>query len=138
MEDTMKKEDMKLAKDIITHCRIKIQKKYSFFSIALYFLTLEADYDIETMATDGYYLYYNPEFIINTYKTNKNMLYISILHILLHCLLRHFTKKQFTYHELFDASMDISTYLMLHDLGFITLKAKNQLVNSMPEMKDKS
>lgn len=136
MEVTMKKEDMKLAKDIITHCRIKIQKKYSFFSIALYFLTLEADYDIETMATDGYYLYYNPEFIINTYKTNKNMLYISILHILLHCLLRHFTKKQFTYHELFDASMDISTYLMLHDLGFITLKAKNQLLNSMPEMKD--
>lgn len=131
-----KNENIKLAKDIITHCRIKIQKKYPFFSIALYFLTLDADYDIETIATDGYYLYFNPEYIINTYKTNKNMLYVSILHILIHCLLRHFTKKQFTYHQLFDASMDITVYLMLSDLGFVTQKAKNQLLNSMPELKN--
>ena len=131
----MKNENVKLAKDIITHCRIKIQKKYSFFSIALYFLTLEADYDIDTIAADGYYLYYNPDYIINTYKTNKNMLYITILHTLLHCLLRHFTKKQFTYHELFDASMDIAVYIMLFDLGFITQKSKNQLLNSMPQLK---
>lgn len=131
----MKNDNINLAKDIITHCRIKIQQKYPFFSIALYFLTLEADYDIETMATDGYYLYYNPEYIINTYKTDKNLLYISMLHTLLHCLLRHFAKKQFTYHELFDSSMDITVYLMLCDLGFITQKAKNQLLNSMPELK---
>lgn len=128
-------ENVKLAKDIITHCRIKIQSKYSFFSIALYFLILEADDEIDTIATDGYYLYYNPKYIINTYKTNKNMLYISILHMLLHCLLRHFTKKQFTYHELFDASMDITIYIMLYELGFMTQKSWFQLLNSMPELK---
>ncbi len=131
----MKNENLKLAKDIITHCRIKIQKRYSFFSIALYFLTLEEDYEIETIATDGYYLYYNPEYIIKAYKHNKNLLYISIVHVLLHCLLRHFTKRQFTDHDLFDATMDISVYLMLQELGFITLKAKEQLIDSMPELK---
>lgn len=130
----MLKENEKLAKDIITHCRQKIQSKFSFFSMALYFLKLEACDEIDTMATDGYNLYYNPEYVIEIYKSSREMLYASILHTVLHCLMRHFTKKQFTYHELFDASMDVTVYLMLCELGFITAKAKNMVLKTMPEL----
>lgn len=125
-------ERNKLAKDIIIHCRQSIQKKFPFFSIALYSLTLEVDEEIKALATDGYYLYYNPVYIINQYKDNKKTLYISILHTLLHCLLRHFSKKQYTYHQLFDASMDIAVFLMMHELGIVTHKSKHKLLSKIP------
>ena len=48
----------------------------------------------------------------------------------------NFTKKQFTYHQLFDATMDINVYLMLCELGIITGKAKKELLKSMPELED--
>jgi predicted metal-dependent peptidase len=130
----MDKEKIKLAKDILMHCRLKVQDKLPFFTMAIYYLTLEADEDIETMATDGYYLYYNPTYVIKQYKDDKNILYICIIHILLHCLLRHFAKKQYTYYELFDVSMDVVVYLMLVELGFITKKAKKDVLTSIPEL----
>lgn len=132
----MEREINELSKDIIIHCRKKIQSKFPFFSTAIYFLELEIDEDIETIGTDGYYLYYNPNYIIKEYKENKNLLYLGIVHLLLHCLLRHFSKKQSTYYELYDVSVDFTVYLMLYELGFITLKSRNHVFNSIPELKD--
>lgn len=126
----------KLAKDIIIHCRKKIQSKFPFFSIAIYFLEPEADEDIETIGTDGYCLYYNPKYIIKQYKEDKNLIYLGIVHILLHCLLRHFSKKKSTYYELYDVSVDLTVYLMLYELQFITIKARKHVLKSLPELKD--
>lgn len=130
----MNKEKVALAKDIIMHCRLRIQDKYPIFTIALYFLTLEADREIESIATDGYYLYYNPDYIIDQYKEDKKILYLGIVHSLLHCLLRHFSKKQCTYYELYDTCMDVLVYLMLTELGFITKKARSNVLQSIPEL----
>lgn len=132
----MEKEKIELARDIIFHCRQKIQSKFPFLSIALYFLRPELDDDIKTIATEGYYLYYNSDYIIRQYRENKNILYLGIIHTLLHCLLRHFSKKQCTYYELYDVTMDVTVYMMLFELGFITSKSKNQMLKSMPELQD--
>lgn len=41
------------------------------------------------LATDGVYLYYDPNFILNSYKLEKNHVTRDYLHVLLHCIFRH-------------------------------------------------
>lgn len=132
----MDKNKDTLAREILLHCRKKMSTRFPFFAKAIYALKDECDYDIDTIATDGYVFYYNPNYIIGSFKNQKTILYIGILHLALHCLLRHFNKKSCTHYELFDISVDVFIYFMLHELKIISKNSMSRVLQSIPELSD--
>lgn len=134
MVSNLKSEKEQLAEEILLYCKQKIHKRYTFFSQPLYVLKIQCDVELDSIATDGYYLFYNPDYIIKSFKKDRQTIYLAIIHVLLHCLLRHFAQKKFTNYPLYDATTDVVVYFMLYDLSFIPLKSLNYVLNAIPEL----
>ena len=60
------------------------------------------------ITTDGRKLYYDPVYILRAYKTDKNYPERWFLHILLHCVFRHWFVTELIDTELWDLACDIA------------------------------
>ena len=76
-----------LALKIMFLSRNMIIVNFRFFDIALNKLKYLPN--SKSLEVDGKYIYYNPIYILNKYKENKNNLNHDILHMLFHCIFLH-------------------------------------------------
>ena len=107
----------KLSRDILILSRNTLLVNLRFLDAALSQLKLSPLNEIETMAVDGQFLYYNPWYILKTYQLQKENPTRNYLHAVFHCLFHHpFINKQ-VHSGCWDLACDIATENAINDLG---------------------
>lgn len=70
-----------------------------------------------TLATDGRYIYYGPEYILKRYKAKKNLVIRDVLHVILHCVFRHSFVSNSIDRTIWDLAADIAVEEIIHSLN---------------------
>ncbi len=83
----MNQEAEKLANEILSYSRNKLLVNLRFMDIALSYHKRLA-YD-RTFATDGKTLFFNPGFIMRTFRKSQEEMVRMYLHTILHCVFQH-------------------------------------------------
>lgn len=97
---------IKLSKDVLFLSRNTLLVNMRFLDMAL----SQLPYVVAntTICTDGKYLYYDPVYILNNYKEEKENITRGYLHIIMHCIFRHMYVDSLVNKELWDLSCDIA------------------------------
>ena len=97
---------IKLSKDVLFLSRNTLLVNMRFLDMAL----SQLPYVVAntTICTDGKYLYYDPIYILNNYKEEKENITRGYLHIIMHCIFRHMYVDSLVNKELWDLSCDIA------------------------------
>lgn len=78
-----------MSKQILGYVRNELYLELRFMDVALSELIWTNDESIDTMATDGQYLFYSHNQLIRTFKKNTKYLNRLYLHAVLHCIFSH-------------------------------------------------
>jgi predicted metal-dependent peptidase len=89
---------------IISTSRLRIRIKSPFFATLALFAEFIANYGLETAATDGKTIFYNPDYLISLSTNQQDGL---IIHEILHCALLHNIRRQHREAELWNIAADI-------------------------------
>lgn len=103
-------ENLELAQqagEILEWSRRKLASKLPEFFPAIYLLVPKEIAEPAHLWTDGEMLYYHPETVVKDYLAKKDEIAVQILHIVIHGLMGHFTKRRGHNEALFDAAADL-------------------------------
>lgn len=81
--------EWQVSNDIFRFIKNELYMELRFFDVAFSELVPKADTAIDTMSTDGNYIYFNPEHMISVFKKNSKYLDRLFLHSVLHCIFSH-------------------------------------------------
>lgn len=123
--NTIKME--KLAEEIIQYIRKRLSDKMNYLTPVLHSLILFPVEENEALATDGKYLFYNPGYIIETYRNNPQRLQIEYMHIISHCILGHIFKRKGTHEKIYDAAADYMVNVFTGSMNVRGIKEKISL-----------
>lgn len=96
-----------MTRQILGYVRNELYLELRFMDVALSRLIWTFDSAIDTMATDGQYLFYSHNQIIRTFKNNSRYLNRQYLHTVLHCIYSHLWTIGNRDRYLWDISSDI-------------------------------
>ncbi len=104
---------------VFSNARAQMVLNHPFFAtLALYLEPVSTD-DIETAATDGRRLLYNPKWL-EELKTQYSLSTVSavIAHEVMHCALNHLTRRGTRDSKLWNYAADYAVNIILHEAGF--------------------
>ena len=113
----MQMKDRK-AYDAIIRARTNLLVSNGFFGFLSMQLRLVEDYTMPTAAVDGVSLFYNPDFVNQLDERQCEFL---ICHEVMHCCLKHFSRRQGRQIDPWNAACDFVINLDLKDSGFILI-----------------
>lgn len=90
------------------------------------------------ITTDGRKLYYDPVYILRAYKTDKNYPERWFLHILLHCVFRHWFVTELIDTELWDLACDIAVESIINELGVNKIRQCQEQINAAEKLREKT
>lgn len=70
-----------------------------------------------TLATDGRYIYFGPEYILKRYKAEQNQVIRDVLHVILHCVFKHSFVGTSIDIPIWDLAADIAVEEVIHSLN---------------------
>lgn len=105
-----------LSEEVWKLTRDRIIVKHRFLDMAVHTLRLLPTFEIRTLATDGIHIFYHPEYILKSYKQENSSLVRYYLHILMHCIFRHFFVDTHVPHEYWNLACDIAVEAVLQEL----------------------
>ena len=112
-----------LGQKILFAARNELYLNLPFLDAALGTLRPETGFDTPTLATDGRALYYCGTWLSARYERSRALVCRAYLHTVLHCLLRHLSKRRGRDGELWDLSCDIAVESILDGLDYPCLAA---------------
>jgi predicted metal-dependent peptidase len=107
----------KLARDILIYSRNLLLVNLRFLDAALNQLKLQKLEGLDTIATDGRFLYFNTWHILDCYKRQKENTVQDYLHVIYHCLFHHPFINRIIDQGCWDLACDIATENAINDLG---------------------
>ncbi len=111
----MNQEAEKLANDILNFSRNKLLVNLRFMDVALSYHKRIA-YE-GTFATDGSMLFYDPGFVLRTYKNSQEEMVRIYLHMILHCVFQHPFIGVSIDERLWNLACDTAVESTINDLG---------------------
>jgi predicted metal-dependent peptidase len=124
-------EKMKeLAKKILILARNNLIVNLRFMDSAINRLRLVSE-DIETIATNGETIIYNPVHILKLYKTEQGLPARTYLHLLFHCIYQHFFIDKTINRECWDLACDIAVENCIQDLDIPNVNTKDTYAQQM-------
>lgn len=105
-----------MSKQILGYVRNEIYLELRFMDVALSELIWTNDESIDTMATDGEYLFYSHNQLIRTFKKNTKYLNRLYLHSVLHCIFLHLWTGAGRDRYLWDIACDIMVEYTIDNL----------------------
>lgn len=99
----------------IAMARISLNQKMPFFGRMTLLLELQPSMPTPTMGTDGEYLFYNPNFVLDTLTLPQ--LEAVLLHEVLHCALLHPWRKEKRIHEKWNIACDYAINPIVQEQG---------------------
>lgn len=116
-----------LAEQALSYARNTLFVSMRFMETALCRLSF-VPMPIQTISTDGRCLFYNSRYVLMKFRDNAEQLTREYLHIILHCIFRHFFVS-YIREPLWDLACDMAVENMINDLGFTDpdpIRASNQ------------
>jgi len=115
----MKKIDflkiLSLAEEVITHTRNTLIVHLRYMDSALGQLT-RVPFPDSPLATDGENLYYSPLHVLNIYQRSQEQTARDYLHVILHCVFRHFFVSPLLRKDLWNLACDIAVEAAIDDM----------------------
>ncbi len=120
----MNSEADKLANEILTLSHNKLLVNLRFMDVALSYhkrLAYEG-----TFATDGKTVFYDPRFVLHTYKESPEEMTRTYLHMILHCVFQHPFVGPSVDERLWDLACDIAVESTINDLGIKAVSSSRE------------
>lgn len=103
---------------ILQNARNELYLNMRFLDLSLSSLGFEADPACQGIGTDGFVIYYHPEYLCGLYRRGRVLVNRSYLHIILHCLFDHMDTKGKRADEYWNLACDIAAESMLDEMYF--------------------
>jgi len=123
MEETSPKNLDTIGMSILRNARNELFMNMPYLDLALSALRFEPG-STQSLATNGAVLYYDGAYLSDRYLRSPNWADRAYLHVILHCMLRHLSKKQGKVDELWDVACDIAVESILDHLDYPCLKVR--------------
>ncbi|MCD7808269.1 MAG: VWA-like domain-containing protein [Erysipelotrichaceae bacterium] len=107
-----------LALKILNMGKTQIILNLRFLDKALWQLKLQ-NHNLNDIATDGKYLYYEPKLVLQSYQQDQNYALRCFLHPLMHCLFMHMFIDRSIDQDMWDLACDMASEAMIIDLDLI-------------------
>ena len=97
----------RIGREILGICRDELYFSMRFMDVALSSFSYQMDTAASLFGTDGYRMYFNPRNLGGLYRQNRILVNRGYLHMVLHCIFRHLTKRGMD-RRYWDLSCDIA------------------------------
>lgn len=114
-----------LAKEVMKIARNTILVKLRFLDIAIAEMDASC-FEIETIATNGRGIFYNPFYILKSYNEERYVVMRDYLHMLLHCVFRHNLIGSILDTDLWDLACDVAVENIINELQEQSIFARRQ------------
>ncbi len=113
---------------ILTVSRNELYLKMRFLDVALSSLAFVMDAGAQGLGTDGLFLYYHPRYLGGLYRENRVMVNRLYLHLVLHGIFHHITRRKGRKERLYSLACDIAAESMIDDMQYrCILKSRSLL-----------
>ena len=123
------KKISKLAREVLTLSRNTLLINLRFMDLALSRFRYVEFYEI-SLATDGQFLIYNPNHILDVLNREQEAIVRDYLHVVFHCVYRHMFLHSLKDNDLWNLACDIAVEKTITDLGIRStnaLRSKQQI-----------
>ena len=107
---------VELCTRILRNARNELYLNMRFLDLSLSSLGFEADPECRGVGTDGYLIYYHPEYLCDLYRRGRILVNRSYLHMVFHCLFCHMDTRRNREEEIWNLSCDIAVESMLDEM----------------------
>jgi predicted metal-dependent peptidase len=107
-EDRIRADWIEIGQEILGVTRNELYIHMRFLDVALSSFMYVADTGILPFATDGIHMFYHPAAIGELYRKNRILMNRGYLHMVLHCLLHHVTRRRKREKGLWNLACDIA------------------------------
>lgn len=101
---------------ILRNARNELYMNMRYLDISLSSLGFEADPECRSIGTDGFVIYYHPEYLFQLYNRSRIHVNRAYLHMVLHCLFTHMDTRRWREPGLWNLSCDIAVESILDSL----------------------
>lgn len=101
---------------ILVNARNELYLNMHFLDVALSSLMFEANPDCGGIATDGFTLYYHPDYLCSLYRGGRMRVNRAYLHVILHCLFLHMDNRGKRDTRCWNLACDIAVESILDDM----------------------
>ena len=111
-----------LALEVLDVVRCELLLRYPYFEAVLFAMEFKDSGELESpldFGTDGRFIYFDPDFVLNSYRKGKPDLHQVFLHSLIHCLFHHLKADGVEDRESWDLAADVSVFCVLSELGIV-------------------
>lgn len=116
MEQSTHSPADRLAIQVMKISQSKLILTLRFLDAAILSLSLQPA-DVETLATNGETIGFNPRHVLALYRDGDEEVAFAYLHMVLHCVLRHMFVGELKVRELWDLACDLTVDLIIWELG---------------------
>ena len=106
-----------VGREILTAARNELYLNMRFLDLPLSSLNYVMNVNIYGLGTDGFSLYFDPQYLVDLYRLDRIRINRAYLHNVFHCIFRHLLKQGSREKRLWDLSCDIAIEHILDGLG---------------------
>ena len=100
--------EVEICHDILTNARNELYLNFRYLDIALSSFEYAADRAIPGIETDGFVIYYQPEYLFSLYQRKRVSINRAYLHMVFHCLFCHMDSRGTRAEEYWNLACDIA------------------------------
>ena len=117
-----------LAQDVLCLSRDGLLVHLRFMDQALNQLKLVPEG--KSIAVDGAYIYYNPKWVLKCYQSNNMLITRDYLHMVLHCVFKHFCVSQSLNLTLWNLACDIAVETVISELDIPWTRVRKEIIQN--------
>ena len=101
-------EKIEICMEILEHTKQELYLSMRFFDVILSRMEWISNPDIQGIGTNGFMIYFYPDFVIGMFQKGRIFMNRAYLHMILHCLFLHFQIPEGIEEDLWNLSCDIT------------------------------
>jgi len=115
-----------LADKIIKFSRDTLLVNLRFLDAAIHQLIIQPADELDTIATDGQYFFFNTWHILNNFQRQMEAITRDYLHVIFHCIFQHLFINKLVFQSCWDLACDIAVENAINDIGIQSLDTARQ------------
>ena len=115
-------EKIELCMEILEHTRQELYLSMRFFDVILSRMDWVSNPDIQGIGTNGFMIYFYPDFVIGMFRKGRIFMNRAYLHMILHCLFLHFQIPEGIEEDLWDLSCDITIESIIDSMNIRSVR----------------
>lgn len=117
-----------VGRKILTVSRNELYLKMRFLDVALSSLAFVMDVGADGLGTDGMFLYYHPQYLGGLYRKGRIRVNRLYLHLVLHGIFRHITRRKGREERLYSLACDIAAESIIDGMQYRCILASRSLL----------